>query len=122
MLARRGRSKLDEPPDMKRLRRDYTKFESLNLLSALQPAAGKDSLYEAKRRESFLAQMDAGLARALDSESTLHGLRVQVLFEHMVPSFRSIKLMKQEDAGECYGEDIALPDYRVVTANDERLL
>lgn len=107
---------------MKRIIRDYTKFESLNLFSALQPAPGAGSLYDPKRRESFLAQIDAGLERALNSESTLHGLRVQALFEHMVPSFRSVKLMKQEDAGECYGDDVALPDYMVVTANDERLL
>jgi hypothetical protein len=106
---------------MKRLPRDYAKLESLNLFSALQPR-GSASLHGSQRRTSFLAEIDAGLDRALTSESTLHGIRVQMLFEHMVPSFQSVKLMKQEDAGDCFAGDIEIPDYRIVTDEGSSML
>jgi hypothetical protein len=106
---------------MKRLSRSYRKLESLNLFAVLQPGGGA-GLYDPTNRSSFLAQVDAGLDQAVQSQSTLHGVRVQQLFESMVASFRSVKLLKQEDAGDCYGEDIAVPDYRVITSSGECLL
>jgi hypothetical protein len=68
--------------------------------------------------------VDSGLAKALTSESTLHGIRAQAMFEGMVANLGSAKLIKQEDAGECYydGDDISLPDFRVVTQSNETML
>src|SRR5260370_39919998 len=46
------------------------------------------------------------------------------MFEGMVAHLGSAKLIKQEDAGECYydGNDISLPDFRVVTQSNETML
>ena len=108
---------------MKRLGRDASKLETVNLFSLLQDEEG-GTFYDPQNRESFLAQVDSGLARAITSESTLHGIRAQTMFEGMVANLGSAKLIKQEDAGDCYyeGDDINLPDFRVVTQSGEVLL
>jgi hypothetical protein len=108
---------------MKKLSREPAKLESLNLFSLLE---GKDgsTLYDPARRQSFLSQVDSGLAKALGSESTLHGIRAQSMFAGMVANLGAVKLLKQEDAGECYynGDSIAVPDFRIVTASDKPIL
>jgi hypothetical protein len=106
---------------MKKLRRDPAKLESLNLFSALLPE-GKTSFFEPGSKDSFVSRMIEGLDRALSSDSTLHGARVQSMFEHMVVNFNDVKLLKQEDAGTCYGESIVPPDYRVTTESGENIL
>jgi Holliday junction resolvase len=40
----------------------------------------------------------------------------------MISSFRSVKLLKKEDAGDCYGDDVVVPDFRVVTNDGTCLL
>lgn len=109
---------------MKKLGRDPQKLETLNLFSLLQAGDGS-ALYDPANRQSFLSQVDSGLTRALDSEATLHGIRVQSMFEGMVASFDYVKLLKEEDAGNCYSQtddEIRVPDFRVVTATDESFL
>jgi len=108
---------------MKKLGRDTAKLETINLFSLLQGSGGS-TLYDPQNRQTFLTQIDAGLAKALTSESTLHGVRAQAMFEGMVANLGSIKLIKHEDAGDCYydGDDIGLPDFRVVTTAGEVLL
>lgn len=109
---------------MKKLGREPQKLETLNLFSVLQSADGK-TLYDPANRQSFLAQVDSGLTRALDSEATLHGIRVQSMFGGMVANLDSVQLIKQEDAGDCYfqsDEEILVPDFRVVTDKGQSLL
>ena len=108
---------------MKKLGRDAGKLEAINLFSLLQDEEG-GTFYDPQNRQSFLTQVDSGLARAITSESTLHGIRAQTMFEGMIANLGSVKLIKQEDAGDCYyeGEDISLPDFRVVTQSDEVIL
>jgi hypothetical protein len=77
-----------------------------------------------KRKSDFIAQIDSGLDRALN-ESTLHGIRVQTMFQLMVASFGKVRLIKQEDAGECYycsDEPIRVPDFKVVQADGKTVL
>jgi len=64
-----------------------------------------------------MARMNSGLDRALSSKSTLHGIRAQAMFEGMVASLGKVRLLKQEDSGECYfeGDALQMPDFRVVT-------
>jgi hypothetical protein len=108
---------------MKKLGRNAGKLETINLFSLLQDEEG-GTLYDPQNQQSFLTQVDSGLAKALSSESTLHGIRAQAMFEGMVANLGSAKLIKQEDAGECYydGDDISLPDFRVVTKSNETML
>lgn len=108
---------------MKKLGRDAVKLETINLFSLLQDDEGS-ALYNPQNRQSFLTQVDSGFGKALTSESTLHGIRAQTMFEGMVANLGSAKLIKQEDAGECYydSDDISLPDFRVVTSSNEAIL
>jgi hypothetical protein len=109
---------------MKKLGREPQKLETLSLFSLLQSEDGS-ALYDPANRQSFLAQVDSGLTRALDSEATLHGIRVQSMFQGMVASLDHVRLLKEEDAGNCYcqGDDeIRIPDFRVITTKGESWL
>ncbi len=109
---------------MKKLGRETQKLETLNLFSLLQSGDGK-TLYDPANRQSFLTQVDAGLTRALDSEATLHGIRVQSMFRGMAASLDFVKLLKEEDSGDCYFQsdaEILVPDFRVVTDKGDSLL
>lgn len=108
---------------MKKVGRDPGKLETLNLFSLLQDE-DSGSLSAPERRDTFMARMNSGLDRALSSESTLHGIRAQAMFEGMVASLGKVRLLKQEDSGECYfeGDAIQMPDFRVVTDSGVVLL
>jgi hypothetical protein len=109
---------------MKRLGREYDKLETLNLFSLL-PVGEQLTLDDPNRKTAFLARLDSGLNRALNSESTLHGIRVQTMFQSMVASFGKVRLIKQDDAGECYycsDELVQVPDFRVVQGDGKPLL
>jgi len=109
---------------MKRLGREYDKLETLNLFSLL-PLDQQLTINDPERKISFFARLGSGLELALKSESTLHGIRVQAMFQLMVASFGKVSLIKQEDSGECYhssDEPIQVPDFRVVQADGKPLL
>jgi hypothetical protein len=109
---------------MKRLGREPEKLETLNLFSLLQSDDGS-TLYDPANRKSFLSQIDSGLTRALGSEGTLHGIRVQSMFQGMVATLGYVRLLKEEDAGNCYyetNETILIPDFRIITTVGESWL
>lgn len=109
---------------MKKLGREPQKLETLNLFSLLQSGDG-NTLYNPANRQSFLSQVDSGLTRALDSEATLHGIRVQSMFQGMVANLDFVRLLKEEDAGNCYyqsNDEIRIPDFRVITTKGESYL
>ena len=109
---------------MKKVGREPQKLETLNLFSVLQSGDGR-TIYNPENKQSFLSQVDAGLTLALDSEATLHGIRVQSMFRGMVANLESVRLLKEEDVGECYyqsDDEILVPDFRVVTDKGEALL
>ena len=109
---------------MKQLGREPQKLETLNLFTLLQ-SGDDNALYDPANRQSFLSQVDSGLTRALDSEATLHGIRVQSMFQGMVASLDYVRLLKEEDSGNCYYQidgEIRIPDFRVVTTKGESWL
>jgi len=109
---------------MKRVGREPQKLETLNLFAVLQSGDGR-AIYNPANRESFLSQVDAGLTQALDSEATLHGIRVQSLFRGMVANVDSVRLLKKEDAGDCYyrsDDNLLVSDFRIVTEDGKALL
>lgn len=109
---------------MKKVGREPQKLETLNLFSVLQSADGR-AIYDPENRESFLSQVDAGLTRALDSEATLHGIRVQSLFRGMVANLDSVRLLKEEDTGDCFyrsDDDMLVLDFRIITDMGKALL
>jgi hypothetical protein len=64
------------------------------------------------------------MAAAANSQSILHGWRVQTLFVEMVVSLGGVILIKQEDAGDVYfrGDKPKVPDFRIVLRDNSRLL
>lgn len=109
---------------MKKVGREPQKLETLNLFSLLQSSDGR-TLYNPGNRESFLSQVDSGLTSALASEATLHGIRVQSMFRGMVANLDAVRLLKEEDSGDCYyktDHELLVPDFRVVTGEGESLL
>lgn len=109
---------------MKKLGREPQKLETLNLFSLLQSGDGT-TLYDPANRESFLSQVDSGLTNALESEATLHGIRVQSMFQGMVASLDYVRLLKEEDSGNCYhrtDDEIRIPDFRVITTKGDSYL
>jgi len=108
---------------VKKLGREPRKLETLNLFSLLQRDDGS-TLYDPGNHASFFAQVNSGLTEALDSESTLHGMRIQSLFAGMVANLGKAQLLKEEDSGVCYyeGDDLCLPDFRIVTTSGDVML
>lgn len=107
---------------MKKLGRSFERLESLDLFTRFQG----DTLatYNAATKNSFLEQIGNELDRDFKAESTLHGVRVNILFQLMVANLGDVTLIKSEDSGDCFylGDPIIVPDYRVVTQNGETLL
>jgi hypothetical protein len=109
---------------MKKVGREPQKLETLNLFAVLQ-SGSEGALNDPANRQSFLTQVDSGLTNALNSESTLHGIRVQTMFRGLVANLDSVEMIKEEDAGECYyksHDEILVPDFRVVTDEGKPLL
>lgn len=109
---------------MKKVGREPQRLETLNLFSLLQSGDGR-AIYNPANRQSFLSQVDSGLTRALDSEATLHGIRVQSMFKGMIANLDWVRLLKEEDSGDCYyrsDSELLIPDFRVVTDKGESFL
>jgi hypothetical protein len=53
----------------------------------------------------------------------MHGKHVEAMFAALVAALGQVDLLKVEDDGDCYArDDIAIPDYRIVTTDGRRLL
>ena len=87
---------------MKKLTRRYETLESLNLFSSLGDMSKSGDLQDPQQVEEFLARVKEGLSKAIASASTLHGRRVQEMFQALVASLGKVRLIKVEDQGEGY--------------------
>lgn len=104
----------ERPKAMQKLRRDPKKLETLELYMML--GGGKVS-YSDDSSDAFLNEIRDGLSQGLGNISTVHGFRVQNLFESMVASMGTARLIKREDTGGAYVDQdaVRIPDFRVVT-------
>jgi hypothetical protein len=107
---------------MKMLGRSFERLETLNLFTLFQ--ADTAAMYNSANKASFLQQIESELEKGFKTESTLHGMRVQLLFQFVVANIGHVRLIKTEDSGDCFysGDGIVLPDYRIVTDEGESLL
>ncbi|WP_330186021.1 hypothetical protein OHB26_39400 (plasmid) [Nocardia sp. NBC_01503] len=102
-------------------------LEMVDLFARYGFTDGKQGLIdEPAHRTAFDRRIAAGLDDALSNPSRLHGWRVQTLFEAMVIALGTVRLIKQEDIGTYFFDDvdgwIQPPDFRIVTAAGEQLL
>lgn len=108
---------------MKKLRRSDAGIDYVRLLADHSEKLGV-SEYDSRAIQEFGDELQRSLTSTARSESRLRGLRVEALFRTMVAAIGDVLLIKTEDSGELYylGEDLSVPDYRVVTASGDHLL
>jgi hypothetical protein len=77
------------------------------------------SIADQVRIEGALATIRRNLIDVTQQDSTLHGWRVQALFEAVVASLGGVRLLKVEDSGDVFfsGDELKPPDFRIVDAN-----
>jgi len=72
-----------------------------------------------------LSKTATALSESLANPSRLHGWHVQGLFEAVVVTLGSVRLLKVEDCGRFYSDGdaaVMLPDFRIVTNIGEQIL
>jgi hypothetical protein len=110
---------------LRRLKRERGELGSLALFVDLDDPERGTSLQDVRRRQYVLAEIGRGLDESLANVARLHGWRVQELFKAVVVELGGARLVKDEDEGECFSEDVAmvkLPDYRLVLKDGEMIL
>lgn len=115
----------DDEGRVRRITRQYERLEALELFRRIDRGSQTTvSLRDAQRIGDFITTVEEGLTDALGSEGTLHGWRIQALFEHLAASLGNIQLLKAEDSGECFfvGDEPKPPDFRVILLEGEPFL
>lgn len=77
------------------------------------------------RREEVQARIDAAIDDSLENPSRLHGWRVQGMFEAIIVALGTVRLIKQEDSGGFFYDDlrgvVKPPDFRIVAEDGQTL-
>jgi len=108
---------------MKRIKREPSKFEVLNLFAALGRHEGL-VLGDKQSEKKFLDSISSSLLRNKDNPALLHGLRTEDMFQYVAASLGKCLLIKKEDAGEplATADNIQPPDYHLILSDKSRLL
>lgn len=107
---------------MKRFDRDPSKINVLEIFNILSQKEGY-SITDNESLEKFLLKLKTGLENAKNNPITLHGVRIQELFMHILASLGECSLIKQEDSGELLHNEteMRLPDLRVILKNNTEM-
>ncbi|ENW81273.1 hypothetical protein F909_02564 [Acinetobacter sp. ANC 3929] len=108
---------------MKRQNRKFEKFDAFELFSAYTSKYSiniqdKDSL------KIFLKEIRKSIEGSQKTPITIHGKRIEMLFAYVAGALGSVKLVKQEDAGNLFtaNSEIEMPDYRIILNDNEQIL
>lgn len=103
---------------MKTLKRNPEKFETLELFSQLSPKY-KFDLRDQKSINEFSIKIKKSIEDSKNNKNIIFGKRTESMFEFVIRTLGKATFLKQEDSGAVYytGEDIALPDYRIIVEN-----
>lgn len=114
----------NESESFRRVARDHARLDSLDLYSRTVALGSGLAISSAQRIDDALASIRGDLLSTTMQESTLHGWRVQALFEAIVASLGKVRLLKFEDAGDIFisGPALRPPDFRIITADGRQLL
>jgi hypothetical protein len=106
---------------MKRISRKPAKFGPFELFVSLAPLNG--FTLKNPDTEAFKEKVTEHLKGALANEALIHGKRTEAMFAYAIAGLGKCMLIKQEDAGSTFArvENLAVPDYRLVT-DDGRVL
>jgi hypothetical protein len=106
-----------------KLTRATETLEALDLYGRIEGLSRIGDIDNPARIDDALRRVRVGIEQSVANPSRLHGRRVESMFEAMVASLGEVKLLKSEDSGDCYSRDeVRMPDFRVVTTEDIRLL
>ncbi|HUZ87074.1 MAG TPA: hypothetical protein VNF26_08985 [Candidatus Baltobacterales bacterium] len=105
------------------LRREHARLDALDLYARVVERT-KGPIGDPGRIDTALATVRKALVDVASSKSTLHGWRVQALFEAVVASLGRVQLLKLEDSGDVFvtGPDLKPPDFRIVTTDGDQML
>lgn len=108
---------------MKRIARNPERFEPLSLFTTLGLTKGY-KLGDAESIEQFSRTIRESLEASQQSESVLHGKRVEAMFAHVAGALGGCKIVKSEDSGEVFTDDeqLRIPDYRITLADRTQFL
>lgn len=112
-----------DPQDLRAVPRQHARLDGLDLYSRLAEMTGR-RIDDPAQIADTLETIRASLEATTTQESTVYGWMAQNMFEGLVASLGSIKLLKTEDGGGIYvaGDDATPPDFRIVTGTGDRLL
>ncbi|XXX72072.1 hypothetical protein WMF30_30940 [Sorangium sp. So ce134] len=108
---------------MKKLKRTDRSIDYIKLLAQHSQLQGI-AAYSQEAIRQFGDSVCDGLTSSVSAEHRLRGLRAESLFMAVVSGIGKVQLIKEEDSGELYytGDDVQVPDFRIVTANSSQLL
>lgn len=82
--------------------------------------------YGADMIKQFVEQVvGKGLTESVAKPHRIEGVRAEMMFQTVVAALGEVKLLKAEDAGDVFcedGENVAVPDFTIVTQSGDRLL
>ena len=107
---------------LRRLPRRGGPLDALDLYAHVVETTGA-SIADPHRIDVALTRVRQDLLELTRRESTLHGWRVQALFEAIVASLGAVRLLKLEDVGDLFycGDELKPPDFRIVTAQGNQI-
>lgn len=109
--------------EFRKLPRDPARLDSLDLYAHVVGRGG-GLISDPGRIDAALTTLRDNLIAVTGQESSLHGWRIQALFEAIVASLGRVRLLKTEDAGNVYisGPGMKPPDFRVIFPSGEQVL
>jgi hypothetical protein len=80
--------------------------------------------YSAEAIKEFGDELQRSLAATAEATHRIEGLRTEALFGAVVTALGDVSLLKAEDTGDIFynGEDLQVPDYRIITRERVQLL
>lgn len=101
---------------MKLIRKRHHDSEFIDLFDAMGRRSGY-KIGDKADSDRFIAEVKASLSRAAASPILIHGHHAQAMFAYVAASLGACKMIREEDTGDIYAEsnDVAVPDYRVLT-------
>ena len=112
----------DPDSELRAVARDHARLDGLELYSRLGVLTGR-SIDDPQQISDTIATIRSSLEATTSQQSTVYGWMTQALFEGFVASLGTVRLLKPEDSGGMYtAGDQKPPDFRIITADGERLL
>ncbi len=107
----------------RRLPREHERLDSLDLYARVLTRT-EGPIAEPRRIDEALSNVRDSPIDVTSTASTLHGWQAQALFEAIVASLGSVRLLKLEDSGDIFfeGDSLKPPDFRIVTLDGEQIL